>query len=337
MEDAFDAPPGYLNTASVGIPPRAAAGEFQDATTTWATGGADPPDYDPYIQRARESFARLVGVPPSWVAVAAQVSYFAGLVAAALPRRSEVVACRDDFSSLLFPLLQRDDLDLRLVDLDDLADAVTPKTALVAVSSVQSADGRVADLDAIAASGATTLIDATQSCGWLPLDAGRFDYVCAAGYKWLLSPRGTAFMSVNPDRLGALTPSAPGWYAGEDRWASLYGAPLRLAHDARRLDVSPAWLCWVGAAAALEHLEFVGVERIHEHDVRLANRLLTGLGEEAGHSAIASLDHPDAAPRLARAGVRAAVRAGGLRASCHLYTTEADVDLALEALTTRIP
>ena len=32
-------------------------------------------------------------------------------------------------------------------------------------------------------------------------------------------------------------------------------------------------------------------------------------------------------------GIRAAVRGGRLRASFHLYTTEADVDLALEALT----
>ena len=46
---------------------------------------------------------------------------------------------------------------------------------------MQSADGRVADLDAIAAAaaarGALTLIDATQACGWLPFDAARFDYV----------------------------------------------------------------------------------------------------------------------------------------------------------------
>ena len=33
-----------------------------------------------------------------------------------------------------------------------------------------------------------------------------------------------------------------------------------------------------------------------------------------------------------RTGVRAAVRAGRVRASFHAYTTEADVDLALDAL-----
>jgi selenocysteine lyase/cysteine desulfurase len=45
-----------------------------------------------------------------------------------------------------------------------------------------------------------------------------------------------------------------------------------------------------------------------------------------------SVDVPGAAERLERAGVRASVRAGSLRASFHLYTTAADVDAALDAL-----
>src|SRR4051794_14792401 len=337
MKDAFDAPPGYLNTASIGIPPRAAVAELSQAVATWAAGAAAPPDYDPWVQRARESFARLVGVPHEWVAIGSQVSYFAGLVAAALEPGAQVVAYRDDFSSVIFPFLQRSDLDLRLVELDQLADAVTRDTALLAVSAVQSADGQMADLDAIAACGAPTLIDGTQACGWLPLDASRFDFVCAAAYKWLLSPRGTAFMSVRPDRLAGLTPTAPGWYAGEDRWASLYGPPLRLAADARRLDTSPAWLSWVGTAMALEHLEAVGIEQIRAHDVALADRLLAGIDHEPRGAAIVTLDHPDAAARLDRVGIQLPVRGGGPRASIHLYTTDADIDLALEALTSRTP
>ena len=48
--------------------------------------------------------------------------------------------------------------------------------------------------------------------------------------------------------------------------------------------------------------------------------------------AVVSVAHADAAERLAAAGVRAAVRAGRARLSFHLYTTEGDVDRALEAL-----
>ena len=49
--------------------------------------------------------------------------------------------------------------------------------------------------------------------------------------------------------------------------------------------------------------------------------------------AIVAVDVPGAERRLARAGVRAAVRAGRVRASFHVYTTESDVDSALAALT----
>ncbi|WP_308209167.1 hypothetical protein [Actinoallomurus purpureus] len=68
-------------------------------------------------------------------------------------------------------------------------------------------------------------------------------------------------------------------------------------------------------------------------EIALADRFLAGLGLPPTGSAIVSVDVPGAAERLAAAGVRAAVRDGRLRAAFHLYTTDADVDLALNALT----
>ena len=53
---------------------------------------------------------------------------------------------------------------------------------------------------------------------------------------------------------------------------------------------------------------------------------------EPGDSAIVSVDVEDGAAKLERAGIRAAVRSGGLRVSFHLYNTEDDVDAALTAL-----
>ena len=50
-----------------------------------------------------------------------------------------------------------------------------------------------------------------ETCGWLPIDARRFDFVACAGYKWLLAPRGIAFMAVRPERLAEVRPSAAGW------------------------------------------------------------------------------------------------------------------------------
>ena len=177
-----------------------------------------------------------------------------------------------------------------------------------------------------------TVVDATQAVGWLPIAAAQFDIVAAHAYKWLLSPRGTAFMAIQPERLETVVPHAAGWYAGEDPLATFFGPPLRLADGARKLDTSPAWFMWVGTAPALATIEEIGVDAIHEHDVGLANRFRAGLGLEPSDSAIVFCDIADAAEKLEHAGIRAAVRGGRLRTSWHVYNTTEDVDRTLDVL-----
>ena len=76
------------------------------------------------------------------------------------------------------------------------------------------------------------------------------------------------------------------------------------------------------------------LERFLEWVMSLFANAPTGLGLPPADSAMVSVSGlpEDAAERLAAAGVMAAGRGGGLRLSCHLYTTDADVDRALEAL-----
>lgn len=322
---------GYLDTASVGLPPTPVTDAMRTAIDVWERGRAAPGDYDDEIDRAREAFGRLVGVPGSAVAVASQVSYFTGLVAASLPPGARVLCPDDEFTSVIFPFLAREGVEVVTVPLEGLAARVDAGDLdLVAVSAVQSADGRVADLEGIAEAagrhGVATYLDATQAVGWLPLHAGRFDYVSAGAYKWLLSPRGTAFLTVRPERVDDLPPLAASWYAGDDRWESIYGPPLRLAAGARRLDVSPAWLCWGPTRVALEFLEAVGVDVIHDHDVGLANALRERLDLPASDSAIVSVTVGDDVGALPD-DLRASVRAGRLRVCFHLHNTPADVDL----------
>jgi selenocysteine lyase/cysteine desulfurase len=113
---------------------------------------------------------------------------------------------------------------------------------------------------------------------------------------------------------------------------SYYGLPLRLARCARRFDTSPAWFSWIGTAPALEVIEQIGIDRIHGHNVALANRFAPGWAWADCNSAIVSAAIPGAEGVLAAAGIRAAARAGNLRVSFHVYSTEDDVDTALDAL-----
>lgn len=339
----FDPEVVYLNTATLGLPPRRSWEALQLAQLQWRAGTADAVAYDQPLEAARRAYARLVQVPPTDVAVGSQVSVLVGMVASSLRDGSEVLTASGDFTSVLFPFAVHADrgVTVREVPLEQLAEAVTTSTALVAVSAVQSADGRLADLHALteacAATGTRVLLDTTQAVGWLPVDASRFAYTVCGGYKWLLSPRGTAYLTVRPDVRDELVPTSAGWYAGEDRWSSIYGLPLRLAADARRFDVSPAWHSWVAAGPALELLVEVGVPVLHRHSVDLANRFRTGLDLEPADSAIVSLAVDDsAAPALHAASVVTSVRGGRLRLSFHLATSERDVDTAVAALRGRL-
>jgi len=327
----------YLDTATFGLPPRGAVAALEAALAEWRCGRTGFDGWDESVGRSRAAVARLLGVAASDVAVGSQASSLVAPVALGLRPGARVVSVEGEFTSLIFPFLARPDLDVQLVPLAGLLDAVGDGVDLVAVSAVQSSTGEVAPLAELAAAaaahGARTLVDATQALGWLPLDALRLDYVVASGYKWLCGPRGTAFLAVRPEAASALRVVAPNWYAGEVVADSYYGAPLRLAPDARRFDLSPAWHCFVGLAPALDVLEAVAIERIHDHDVALAARFRAGRGLEAPASAIVSIAvGAEAGERLAARGISASPRAGRLRVSFHLYNTEADVDALLEAL-----
>jgi selenocysteine lyase/cysteine desulfurase len=327
----------YLNTASYGLPPRSAWEALQAALADWRTGRTSWEHWCDSAEAARAAFARMCSVPVDWVAIGANASSMVGLVAAALPDRARVLSAEGEFSSLLWPFLaQARGVEVRTVPVGELAEAIDPRTDVVAFSAVQSSDGRLADLEAIstaaAANGALTVVDGTQACGWLPLDASDVDVLVCSAYKWLLSPRGSAFMTVRPDLARRLTPHGAGWYAGDDPYTSFYGEPLRLAEDARRFDVSPAWFSWVGTAPAVELLVEIGVDRIHEHALRLANAFRAGLDLEPGDSAIVAAEVEGAEELLRGSGVMAAARAGRLRTSWHVYNDDADVARALEVV-----
>jgi selenocysteine lyase/cysteine desulfurase len=327
----------YLNTASYGLPPAPAWDALQSVLEDWRGGRTSWEGWGDATERARELFARMVSVPVDWVATGANTSSMVGLLAAALPDGARVVSAEPEFTSLLWPFLaQGRGVEVDCVPVSDVARAVDERTDVVAVSAVQSATGEVADLDAVieaaSAHGATLAVDATQACGWLPLDATRIDLLACSAYKWLCSPRGTAFVSIRPELQERLTPHAAGWYAGDDPHASYYGPPLRLARDARRFDVSPAWFPWIGTTPALELLLDIGIETIHEHNLGLANAFRAGVGLPEGDSAIVSVELPEAEESLRGSRVMAAARAGLLRTSWHVYNTEAEVRELLELL-----
>lgn len=332
----FDVPAGYLNTASIGVPSAAVADAVAEAVTGWRTGAARPPQYDRYVTAARNAWAGLTGVAPEHVASGASVSQLVGLVAASIPDGTRVVTVGNEFTSVTFPFAAQEKRGVTVVEVPPgkLAEAAADAD-LVAVSVVQSADGALADLDALRAAGTPVLLDVTQAVGWLPLRLDWADYVVGGSYKWLFAPRGAAWLAVHPNAR-PVVPQAANWYAADDPWEGVYGLPLRLADTARRLDLSPVWFAQVGAAVATEWLAGLDLTRVRDHCTALADTVLTETGREPAGSAIISLElTADRRERLAAAGVVSSVRAGRTRLSFHLYNTGDDVDRVLGALATR--
>ena len=333
----FDLDTTYLNTAAVGVPPQHVADAVRRSVEEWFSGTLSAEDFDEPIETARNAFAELVGVGADSVALGTSTSQLLGGVAASLPDDTRVVVPEGDFTSVSYPFATHAARGVRVdeVPLEDIPSAARGAD-VVASSVVQSADGRILDLDALRKStrgtGTRVLLDATQSLGWFdePLDWA--DAVVASGYKWLLSPRGCAWIHLSQSLAGELTPIAASWFAGEIRSESIYGLPPKLAASARRFDSSPAWIPNAGAAIALPWLATLDRAEVRAHCAGLADQLRGELGHEPRGSAIVSLDLGDKATKLSDAGIRTSTRNGRTRFAFYLHNDSGDVHRVLDAL-----
>ncbi|MGV9798266.1 aminotransferase class V-fold PLP-dependent enzyme [Mycobacterium sp. NPDC003449] len=341
MREAFGAEfvgaEGFLNSPTYGLPPQFLVEALHRVIADWQAGTMDATSFDEPVRLGRAGYAALVGVPVESVVMAGNVSAALGLVAAAVPDGCRVGVLTGEFTSTTFPFAAQAARGVTVTELapDELI-AAAAEFDVVALSLVQSADGAVFDQrqlrDAVSDSDTVTVIDVTQAAGWKQLDLGWADVTVAAVYKWLLAPRGTAWMSLSDRVAGRMTPHAANWYAGEQPWQSIYGLPLRLASDARRFDVSPAWFGVLGSGLTLQWLAALDSAAVQAHTVGLANRLRAELGRPAQDSAIVSIPVAGAADRLEQAGIRAAIRAGAVRVGFHLYNTEDDLDRLLDVM-----
>jgi selenocysteine lyase/cysteine desulfurase len=328
---------GFLNSPTYGLPPTFLVDALQEHIGAWQAGTMHVPDFDEPVRRGRAAYAALAGVPVESVAMGGSVSALLGLVASATPDGARVATLSGEFTSTTFPFAAQAGRGVVLTELTpDALVATGGDYDVVLASLVQSANGAVLDIDALRAglAGADTLtiVDVTQAVGWKRLDLGWVDVTAAAVYKWLLAPRGTAWMSLSDRMSGLMTPHAANWYAAEEPWSTIYGLPLRLAPDARRFDTSPAWFGVLGSGLTMPWLASLDYSAVESHCLGLANLLRAELELPRSVSAIVSLPIADAADKLAGAGIRASVRAGAVRVGFHLYNTDDDLDRLVDAL-----
>lgn len=334
----------FLDSATYGLPPEPTLRAMREGMDAWRAGTAYwVDDWDRVAERARSAFATLIGTGPERIALLPATSVGVGVVASGLTADDDVVVPRDEFTSVLFPLLvaRERGVPVREVDVDAIVDAIVPGTTLVACTLVQMQTGRTTAIRAIveraAEVGARVLVDATQGTPFVSLGdlVDRIDYLLVSAYKHLLCPRGVAFMAVRPDHIGRLAPVVANWRAADRPYGRFFGGPLTLAPDAAMYDVSLAWFPWLGAVASLELLVGWQATGALEEPMTLARDLAAGLGLPWGGSSLVCAPIADAdraLAALAAGKVRASFRGTGIRLSTHVYNDPADVAHAIEVI-----
>jgi len=336
----------YLNAGTEGPVPRAAAEAASTRIELELTHGRCGRAYFEGLMALatdlRARYAAALGCNFDSVALTGSTTDGVNTVIAGLDLRpgEEILTTDEEHPGLLAPLgraRRRHGITVRVVPWDELAEAASSSTRLIACSHVSWVSGRVMDVPALAASGAPVLLDGAQALGAVPVNVRALGctFYAASGQKWLCGPEGSGCLFVDPDRLDDLLIPWPGYSAvarGSD--------PLDLvpADGAPRLDhgfpvgVRNAW-----ALASLEVLEAPGWEWVHGRAADLAAALATGLearGLEVaprGRSTLVSwqVADPDAeVERFAAAGivVRSIPGRGLVRASVGAWSSARDVE-----------
>lgn len=266
-------------------------------------------------------------------------------------------------------LAARTGATLRYIPVDDegalLLDEApfTERTRLLAVTHVSNVLGSVTPIAELVARahavGALVLLDACQSVPHLPVDVAALDvdFAVFSGHK-MLGPTGIGVLWGRRELLAAMPPFLTGGSMITTvtmEAAEYLPPPQRFEAGTQR--VSQA----IALAAAVDYLSAIGMPRLAAHEAALGHRLATGLAavdsvrvlgadaatprvglasfEVAGihsHDVGQFLDdrgiavrvgHHCAQPLHRRLGIRSSTRV-----STYLYTTEAEVDLAIAAV-----
>lgn len=351
----------YLDIANKAVPPRCVARAAEAFfAAACRDGGATSFSLD-RVEDVRASAARLLGAAPGEVAFVKNTSEGLNIAihALGLEAGDRVVTTDLEHANALFALqnleaagveVARVPIGPRAVALDQVVPLIDARTRAIVVSHVTWAAGVRMDLAALAGicrpRGIRLIVDAVQAVGVLDVDVRQLgvDLLACGGHKALLAVTGTGLLYCRRELVPELRPA----YAA--RASMVPGAspagPPRFGEDARRFEIGNAnhlGIHLLGAALGL--LERVGMPRIEARVRELTTYLIDGL-ERAGRpvrtprpwahrAGIVAFEVDDAvatAARLRRDGVVLSARDGALRASPHVYNTEAELDELLSRL-----
>ena len=351
---------GTHTLAPLGHRARAAVDRFLDA---WQEKASAErlwfEDVIPEMRRLEGLYARIIGADPDEVALTPSVSTGLSSLQSAVAftgERREVVLSTEEFPADSLVWLAAEARGAVVVPVAGRSaaaylSAVGSGTAVVMASRVSYLDGAVLDVDTVAAgcreAGAMFVVDDYHGSGVVPLDvhATGCDALVGGPLKYLLGGPGVAFLYVRSDRAAELRPTVTGWFAQADFFA-FDGSAIAWPETAQRFALgTPSPAAVYAAAAGLDIVLEVGVERIRARVLELTDEIMARAAEaglvvrtprrheeRGGMVAIEVPDSEAVLHALLAEGVVVDQRHGALRVAPHFFSSEDDVDALFAAL-----
>ena len=316
----------------------------------------------------RAALASAMGVPGTELAFVRNATEALDTVILGLPLRAgdEVVCSAHDYFAMLDALEQRrarDGIVLRMLrppvpapSLDALAAmyeaAIGPRTRLVLLTHPSNLTGQLLPVrriaDAAHAAGAEVVVDGAQSLGLLdqPVAALGCDYYGASLHKWLGAPVGTGVLWMRSEHAGKVWPLVPPpsgvtgmgrfeWIGTAPDYVAAAALPALALHASLGAARKAARLRYLGdywrtrAAAALPTVRFYA-GTAPELSCGLSTMELPGVDAKALQQ---RLRERDGILVQAMVGNARAPEIRGIRVSPNVYTTPAELDRFVQALT----
>jgi selenocysteine lyase/cysteine desulfurase len=341
---------------------RAAADAY---LTSWSRDSMDWDVWMAEVERARQSFARLINAEVDEIAVTSSVSHAVSALASALSfdaKRPRVLASAAEFPTVGHVWLAQESRgaevswvplsDRGTIDLHDYETRLDERTRIVSACHAYFVNGFKQDVAALArlarSRGALLFVDAYQTLGTEPVDVKALGVDALAGgtLKYLMACAGIAFLYVRRDLAERLRPTITGWFGRVHPFA-FDATALDWAPGARRFDggTPPIVNAYI-ARAGLEIIHEVGPANVAAWTRVLSERLVTG-GKARGLTLYGTPNAQSKAPttafwvgkdsatverRMRSRGVIPSARGSVIRLSPHFYSTIQDVDHALDTL-----
>ena len=271
LRDLFALPEGviYLDGNSLGPLPKAAPERLARAVAQeWGQGlirSWNSAGWYEMPRRLGDRIATLIGAGPGEVVAtdSTSINLFKVLSAALAiaaadgPGRRVVVSERSNFPTDLYiaeALCRERGLQLRLVEAEQLASALTADTAVLMLTHVNYRTGAMHDMAALTAAahaaGALAVWDLAHSAGAVEVDLGGAgaDFAVGCGYKYLNGgPGAPAFVWVHPRHAGRFWQPLAGWWSHE--------APFQFTPDYRPAPGIARYLCGTQPILSMTALE----------------------------------------------------------------------------------